>query len=110
MELFTIHQVSPRINPDYNDEYFSDDIDNALARGYDPELPIIIDDEDGEIIDGNHRFVAFSDAGRKEELFFAKVKYAEYLTLQSSIQERGEYEKWIHDDEFFYDQIKKILL
>lgn len=97
-----------QVDENFNDDDYSEHVDNALSRGFDKDYPIVVD-EDGLIIDGNHRFVAFKNAGRLHEVSFVKVDYGDFTDLQSKLIDEGLDKKFNKDDGFFYDQIKTIV-
>ena len=97
-----------QIDEDFDNDNWSQDIDNALNRGFDENYPIIID-QDGVIIDGNHRFVAFQEAGRIDELAFIQVDYNEFLKLYAKNRSEGKGFEFDNDNDFFYNEIKSIV-
>lgn len=110
MKLFKFDEIEKvTVNEDFDDSYYSDDIDNALSRGFDPNYPVVLD-EDGSIIDGNHRFTAFFAAGRINEVYFAIVKFEDYTSLAGSFIGTEDEKRFHKDSDFFYQQIQTIAL
>jgi hypothetical protein len=108
MKLFKYNEIEiVTVDENFDNDSYSDDVDNALNRGYDQSFPIVID-EDGLIIDGNHRFSAFKNANRMDEVVFCVVNYFDYSDLVSSLIDQNLNEKFNKDNEFFYEQIKQI--
>jgi len=109
MKLYNINNIGleVQIDENYNDSKWSQGVDDAIEYGFDENFPIVVD-EDGLIIDGNHRFVAFTNEGRQDELVFAKVVYNDFLALQSNLIDTDELDLFNKDDEFFYAKIAEI--
>ena len=93
------------------DDGMSDDyschIENAINRGFDESYPIIID-EDGLILDGNHRFVAFQKENRLDELVFIVVYYNDFIDADSKERENGTRDMFLENDDYFYSVMKNI--
>lgn len=107
MKLFKYNDlIDVKIDENFDDENYSSDIEDALLFGYDKKYPIVLD-EDNCILDGNHRFVAFSKEGRKDELVFCKVAHSSFFDLKYSFTGE-EYNRFNFDDDFFYNAISEI--
>lgn len=110
MKLFNYSELANvQIDENFDDEDFSYHIDNALTYGFDEEFPIVVD-EDGLIIDGNHRFVAFQNENRLDEVVFCVVNNIDYTSLVSKMIDEKTINEFNKDNDFFYSQIKTIAL
>lgn len=65
-ESMNINDLIIDVNMQDTSESFYDAYE-ALEDGYDKSRPIVID-EAGFILDGNHRYIVFRDAGRLDEI------------------------------------------
>ena len=96
-----------KIDEDFNSDYYSSEIDVILERGFNIDYPIIID-EDGFILDGNHRFTAFQSENRLDECFFCVVTFDKWTSEISNQIDLDMSERFNKDSEYFYSVIKKI--
>ena len=81
-KILTYQEITEKgfeITSDAN-SYFSDEIDSILESGFDKNFPIVVS-ENGEILDGNHRYEAFEYHGRLDELFFAVCTWENFVKL-----------------------------
>lgn len=107
METYKYNEIETiEIDDGMSDDY-SHHIENAINRGFDENYPIIID-EDGLILDGNHRFVAFQKEDRLDELVFIVVHYNDFVEADSKEREKGTRDMFLHDDDYFYSIMKNI--
>lgn len=110
MKLYNYNELETvTVDENFDNDNYSDDVDNALSRGFDVNFPIVID-QDGVIIDGNHRFTAFQNENRIDEVVFCVVNFNDYSKLVSSLIDQNLNDKFNKDNEFFYEQIKAIAL
>ena len=105
MELLTIDQVEVTIDTEYNEDFSG--AYEALQEGFNHEYPIVLD-QDGVILDGNHRYLLFESEGRIDDLVFCVVGFEEFNAAYAESIERGEVELFEEDNEYFYSIIRKI--
>jgi len=101
MKILNYIEISKEVEvlSDANDT-FTDEIDSILENGYDKSKPVVVD-QYGEILDGNHRFEAFANSGRLNEVSFVVCDWEKF----------GEYasnDKFNTDDAYFYEIINQI--
>lgn len=96
-----------QVDEGFDDNNWSEEIDNALNRGFDNNYPIVVD-EDGIILDGNHRYIAFLESGRVNELLFVRVNFFDFCEAKRKAIERNEMDSFIYDNEYFYSIIRSI--
>lgn len=102
MNYIEVTKKVGEIRSDAN-EYYSDEIDDILERGFNPDYPIVVD-QYGNILDGQHRFEAFQYHNRVSELVFVIVHWEDFLKA-----ENNNPEKFDNDDEYFYQTIAKLI-
>lgn len=108
MTTLTISELANvEIDEEFDDNNWSADIDNALHRGFDANYPIVVD-EDGIIIDGNHRYIAFKEAGREDELVFCVVYFNDFVQAKKKAIENNELSEFDYNDDYFYNIIRSI--
>lgn len=106
--LLTFAQVeNVTVDENFDVNNYSVEVDNALERGFDANQPIVVD-EDGVIIDGNHRFTAFCAEGRESELVFVRVNFCDFNRLRSDLIDTNELDRFNSDNVFFYEKIFSI--
>lgn len=98
-------KVEIKLDPGMDDDY--SEAEEVLAKGFSPEYPIIID-EDGWILDGNHRYELFQKAGRLDELEFIMIDADTWFELADEEIENGTIDKYENDDKYFYKRIKEV--
>ena len=81
-KIYTYSEIKEKFDNIVSDanSYFSDEIDNILDRGFDKKFPIVVD-QNGEILDGNHRYEAFLHHGRENELYFVVCTWEKFYEL-----------------------------
>ena len=77
----------------------------AENENFDSAYPIVID-EDGLIIDGNHRYRAFMEAGKENQIDFLQISWKKFNELVNKEIENGMIEKFEEEDEYFYQKIR----
>lgn len=108
MKLFKYNEIETvTVDENFDNDNYSTDVDNAIEYGFDENYPIVLD-EDGVIIDGNHRFTAFQAANRLQEVVFCIVNFNDYTDLVSALIDQNLNERFNKDNEFFYEQIRTI--
>lgn len=95
--------VEPKLDPNMNDNYKQSQ--DVLEDGFDSNYPIIID-EDGWILDGNHRYELFVEVGREDEIEFLTVNGVEFFELIDEEINNGTIDKFDEDDDYFYKRVK----
>ena len=107
MEVLKYSEIENiQVDDGMSDDY-SHHIDNAITEGFDENYPIIVD-EDGLILDGNHRFTAFQTEDRLDELVFIVVYYNDFVQAEVRTRESGKNEEFLHNDDYFYSIMKSI--
>lgn len=87
------------ITPDANDNWNYGAIESAMSS-FDPSMPIVLD-QDGMILDGNHRTAAFMAEGKENRLLFCICDYAEFCSNNTD-------EMFVKNDEYFYNVVAQI--
>lgn len=93
-------KLDPNMNNDYNQSK------EILKEGFDSNYPVIID-EDGWILDGNHRYELFAEAGRENEVEFLIIESSKFNQLIDDEIDNGTIDKFDEDDDYFYKRVKE---
>ena len=93
------------------DEITDNDIQftNALAvleQGFDKEKPIIVN-EDGEILDGRHRYIIFEEEGGLDKIYYIVVNEEKWLNLIDEEYDNGTDIKFFTGKDYFWEKIKE---
>ena len=102
MRNIKVEEIKLDPNADFSEGSFENS-NHILEEGFDPDYPIIID-EYNEILDGNHRFKLFKDAGRLDEVEVVRVKLDDFYGMM----DEGDEDKLKDDDHYFYSKIMEI--
>jgi hypothetical protein len=107
MTILNYNQVQTIEADDSMADDYSHHIENALNRGFDSNYPIILD-QDGCILDGNHRYIAFQKEDRLDELVFIVVNFNDFIVAKGKEIENGTNDEFLYNDDYFYDIMKSI--
>jgi disulfide oxidoreductase YuzD len=97
--------VEIKLDPNMNSDYKASQ--EILEQGFNSNYPVIID-EDGWILDGNHRYELFVEAGRENEIEFLIIDSNKFNQLIDNEIDNGTIDKFDEDDEYFYNKIKSL--
>jgi hypothetical protein len=93
-----------KVDPSFQDKVWSDDIDELIRTKFSSNYPIIID-EDGVILDGNHRYVILKERKRTDEMVFTQMNSSDLNKLRVKAIESNTLSKFENDSEYFYKQV-----
>ena len=92
--MVDINNLIIDVNMEDDDDSYHN-ADEAIEEGYDKTRPIVID-QDGFVMDGNHRYLRFREAGRLDEISIIMI---------DGWDANREYEKETAKHEFLTDDI-----
>ena len=99
-------EVEIKLDPNMNDDYKASE--EILEQGFDSKYPVIID-EDGWILDGNHRYELFAEGGRENEVEFLMIESSKFNQLIDNEIDNGTIDKFDQDDDYFYKRVKEVM-
>lgn len=77
-----------------------------LEQGYDQSKPIIVSEE-GEVLDGRHRYIIFEEENRLDEVSYIVVDKQKWFDLIDEEYENGTDTKFFTGKEYFWNKIKE---
>ena len=95
---------------DPNANLKADSFENSkhiLEEGFDSQYPIVAD-QDGLIIDGNHRYKLFKEANRLKEVEVLVIDWRDFDDLVNKEINNGTLDKFENNDEYFYKRVKEV--